>query len=259
MLIDTENPSTYPNSIQKAIYQYIAEELFPVEAQIRERVIVNDIDISCAVEDYFSSYKAEPLYEQLSEIMANHEIILYHATKVLDPQQIREQGLKRTEWSSYSVSLRKALASLGAGNADMMIDCVHKEYERKYQAKDYKPQLCFFSGLKLAHCEGSPGYDQFCQNIGGELARWSLEKEMPEAYQLLKDNGTPLIVKFRLPFLDIANYQQETVLRQFILYYMAKFFWKWDYAIRFDGITHTDIAPYQILELIEYDKEVDYE
>ena len=259
MLIDTENPSTYPSAMQETVYQYIADNLSHIEAQVKENIVENDSDVRCAIENYLSPFKAESLYAQLLKNMAEHEMICYHATKALDQKQIMKSGLRASKWSLYSVSLRKTLEVLGAEDVDSIIDCVHKEYERKHQPVNYKPQLCFFSGLNFADGGDYAGYDQFCQNIGGELARWALKDTMPKAYYLLKNNGIQLIVKFILPFADIAAYQQETILYQFVCYYAAQYFWGWKYTVQFEGRTSKDISPEQILELIEYDKEVDYE
>lgn len=259
MLIEADNPSTYPCIAQNVVYQYISNNHSSVEEQIKGKTVQNDSDIRCAIENYLSPYKAETLYGDLLSIMAENEIVCYHATKVLDCQQIREHGLKVNEWSGYSRMLCKVLNDLNVKDVDKAIERVHNEYERKYGHLGITPQLCFFSGLSLADGGDFAGYDQFCQNIGGELARWALKDTMPEAYQALKRNGSQMIVKFCLPFSDIAHYQQDSIVYQFVCYYAAKYFWGWDYAVQYDGTTYKDIVPNHIIELIEYGKEVDYE
>ena len=252
MLIDTENPSSFPSTMQDIIYDYLVEHLSSVEAKIKGTSLEYDSDVRCAIEDYLRPIKAEPLYRQLRGIMDRNNIVCYHATKVLNCKQIIEDGLRVNEWNRYSVSIRKTLNELNAADVDRAIECIHKEYERKYELNGVEPQICFFSGLHLADGGEFIGYDQFCENIGGELARWALRDAMPKTYQLLKNNGKQLIVKFFLPFLDIANYQQDMVLYQFVCYYAAKYFWGWDYTVQYDGSTYKNIAPNQILELIQY-------
>lgn len=259
MLIEADNPSTYPHIMQSVVYQYISDNLSSVEAQIKEKTLDNDSDVHCAIENYLLPYKAESLYHDLLKIVTDYEIACYHATKVLDRRQISDHGLKVNEWSGYSEVLRKALDDLNVEDADEVMECVHKEYERKYGCVGFDPRLCFFSSLDLVDGGNFAGYDQFCQNIGGELARWALADTLPEAFQILKRNGSQLIVKFSLPFRDIATYQQDTILYQFVCYYAAKYFWGWDYAVQYDGMTYKNVAPNHILELIEYGKEVDYE
>lgn len=259
MLIDTESPSTFPSAMQDIIYGYIVDNLSSVEAKIKAALPENNSDVRCAIEDYLRPTKAELLYRQLWEIMEENNLICYHATKVLERQQFIEDGLRVNEWNRYSASIRNSLESLNAPDVDRAVECIHKEYERKYNLIGVEPQIYFFSGLLMADEGNFAGYDQFCQNIGGELARWALKDAMPETYQLLKNSGRQLIVKFSLPFQDIAAYQQDAVLYQFVCHYAAKCFWNRKYTVRYDGSTHKDIAPNQILEIIEYRKEVDYE
>lgn len=257
MLIDTEESSSYPEALRKAVCQYIRENLDAVEKEIKTRTIEKDSDVRCAIEDYLREFKAERLYRELSRMMSDYAMVCYHATKVLCRAQIVENGLRVNEWEEYSKAMREVLTALGAPNIEEAMEYIREEYERKYVCLNVKPQLCFFSGFQLANDLGTtPGYDQFCENIGGELARWALREKQPETYKLLRDNGIPFIVKFGLRFRDIADYQQNSILYQFVSYYAAQYFWNWNYSIWFDGITYKDVAPQQILEVIDYRKKV---
>ena len=260
MLIEIEKPATYPNAMQTMIYQYIKENLVCVEEQIRKKTLEYDCDVLCAIEDYLLYTKAESLYNQLFEIMNDKEIVCYHATKVLDRRQLIENGLRVNDWNGYSELMRKVLLTLGDPNVDKAIEYIHDEYDRKLNSNNnVMPNICFFSGLNLLNFDNIAGFDQFCQNMGGELARWALKENLPETYQLLKNNGIQLVVKFRLPFRDIAYFRQEIILYQFVSYYAAKYFWEWNYSVKFDGITFKNVSPQQILELIDYRKKIDYD
>ncbi|OUQ62831.1 hypothetical protein B5E53_17015 [Eubacterium sp. An11] len=255
MLIDTEKVSSYPEAMRKAVCQYIRANLHAVEKEIQTKTIEKDFDVRCAIENYLRECKAELLYRELSKIMSDCTIVCYHATKVLCRAQIMENGLRVNECEEYSKAMREVLMALGASNIEESMGYIRKEYERKY----VKPQLCFFSGVQLINGLEFPGYDQFCENIGGELARWALREKQPETYKMLRNNGIPFIVKFGLRFRDIANYQQDSILYQFVSYYAAQYFWNWNYSIKFDGITYKNVAPQQILEMIDYGKKVNCE
>lgn len=259
MLIDSENPATYPTCIKTVIYQYIADNLTSVEAHIKENTLIYDSDVRCAVEDYLCPVRAERLYQKLLELMCDNEMICYHATKMLNYQEVLQNGLKVNEWDEYSGNMGLILKTLGVTNINTVIECIHKEYERKYGVLDREPQLCFFSGWQMLNNDGRVGYDQFCQNIGGELARLALKDKMPKVYNLLKNNGEPIIIKFKLPFYDIAEHRKDIILYQFVCYYAAKYFWNWDYRIKFDGATNNDIASSQVLDIIKYGQDVSYE
>lgn len=258
MLIDSENPATYPTYIKTVIYQYIANNLTSVEEQLKENTLMYDSDVRCAVEDYLFPSKAKILYQKLLELMFDNEMICYHATKILNYQEILQNGLKVNKWDEYSRNMGLILKTLGVTDIKTVIECIHKEYKRKYGVLDREPQLCFFSGWQMLNNDGRTGYDQFCQNIGGELARWALKDDMPKVYNLLKSNGVQIIIKFRLPFREIAEYQKDTILYQFVCYYAAKYFWNWNYRIKFDGATNKDIAPSQVIDIIKYRKDVNY-
>lgn len=255
MLIDSENPSTYPFEMQEIVYRYIAKRLSSVENQIKIAPLQYDSDVRCAIEDYLRPFKADELYQKLYEIMEDKEIVCYHATRVYDWNQIKK-GLQTNDWEQYSASMREALFNLNVSNINEAISRIHKEYERKYLITDRQPQLCFFSGLQLANGGEYADYDQFCENIGGELARWALQETMPEVFHILKNNGVPIIIEFKLPFVNIMDHQKENILYQFISYYAAKYFWNWDYTVKFDATTSKNAAPEQILEIIKYSKKM---
>lgn len=259
MLIDCADPSTYPVAIKKAVQRYIENNLAAVKGQLEQTAISNNNGIACAIELYLSPLRAGMLYQELLDTMADKEFMLFHATKMMDPGHIQTAGLKTNSWDHYNKTMEKALCDLNCPNVRGVLDCVYREYKRKYTDHRQKPQLCFFSAEKLMDGGCMAGYDQFCQNIGGELARWALKSKMPAAYQLLKNNGVKLLVKFKLPFHDITAHQREGILYQFVQHYAALYYWNWNYEPRFDGTTNCDVPPEQILEVIEYKKEVDYE
>ena len=70
--------------------------------------------------------------------------------------------------------------------------------------------------------------------------------------------GESFIVKFRLPFSRMASYQKDSIIYQFVLHYAGIYFWNKKFDIEFDGNTQCNIPPEDILDIIQYDKEIDY-
>ena len=68
------------------------------------------------------------------------------------------------------------------------VDIVKSEYNRKYAGYDRKAQVCFFTNMSMLEGEYA-AYDQFCESIGGELARWALKDKYTDLYKPLKENG----------------------------------------------------------------------
>lgn len=262
MMIEADNPKTFPEELRRAVEDFIAELPPDSITKIFEYKIEYGSDVRCAIEDYMSPFRAmaEPLYKTVLECLEQHSIKCFHATKVLNESQIWNNGLKANDWEGYSAALAQTLRTLGVDDAAARdaIDCVQREHVRKFDARKEKSELCFFGSMSLLNDGESPGYDQFCESIGGELARWALEKTMPEVFQVLKENGKQVVVEFELPFSEITHHQKDIIAYQFICHFAAKHFWKFDYAVKFDGMTQADVPPQRILEVEPYTKEVDY-
>lgn len=115
--------------------------------------------------------------------MNNQALAGYHATKIFDKTLILKNGLKANDWNRYSGMLFNTYKKLGIGNADIIEikTIIESEYIRKYTHINYTGHVCFFVILKMLDRDKG-GYDQFCENIGGELAR----KALKEKYRLFK-------------------------------------------------------------------------
>lgn len=248
MLIDAEDPATYPVALKDAILKYISSNLASVEDEIKAKKVEYDKDVRCAIEDYLKASKAKTLHDDLKQLVADKQLVCYHATKVLHPDRLAKNGLHPNEWKTYETDLRETLIELNAPDVDSAINLVREEHERKSRSSGGKGRICFFSGISLAD---TSNYNKFCENIGGELAGWALENYSGKSYQLLKENGVPIIVKFCLLISDIENC--EGILNEFVNYYSAEHFWNWNYSVQFSGIVHKCISPKQILELIHYE------
>ena len=129
---------------------------------------------------------------------------------------------------------------------------IKKQYDWKYPIVDREPQLCFYSDVGLLRNDMYAGYEQFCENMGGELAKDALKKDFPRIYGYLRENGEAILVKFKIPFIDIENYDKDSIVYHFVAYFAGKYFWNYNYEIHFDGNTNKDIAPNNILEIIPY-------
>lgn len=258
MIIDISNAKTFPPEVEQIIINYIERLSQETISKIRERKVQYSNDVRCAIEDFLSPYKAELLYKELLGLMETHDMICYHSTKLLDKSNVLDNGLQPNEWNWYSQMLACTFRKLGLGQEDLnkAMDLVKHEYDRKYIERE--PSLCFYSDLSLVSEGEHAGYEQFCENIGGELARWALKKKEPNIYRLLKENGEPVIVKFILPFSDVMWFRKESILYQFVSFVAGKYFWNYDYRMQFDGITRIMVAPDRIMEIISYERMVDY-
>lgn len=249
-MINCSKPSTFPSPIKDIVIQYIEENLLNIGLETQICNIKYDNDVQCILDKHLLPCKAERLYTAVLNELQKSTFELYHATKTLSVQKIRDEGLRTNDWVFYSDYIMNTLIQLGIikDDLDLAISYIQSEYNRKYSKKS--PQLCFFSSLELASTDDMSGYDQFYESIGGELARWALEDKLPRVYRKLKAQGVPIIVAFSLSFFDIADYQKEGIAYQFICHFAAKYFWDYNYKILFDGATYNNIAPNKIINII---------
>lgn len=260
MTIDISDAKTYPPDAVKIILSYFRRLPQTITSKIQTNVIRYDIDVRCAIEDYVGPFKAAALYEEVISIFEQYELICYHSTKMLDKNMVLSEGLKTNEWDSYSEDIISTFKQLGLNEDDLILamECIKHQYDFKYSSIGMGSQICFYSDLDLIDMEDSAGYEQFCENIGGETARWALKEQHPELYKYLKENGEAFIVKFKLPFSDMVDFDKECIVYQFIAYVAGMYFWNYNYSVHFDSKTKTCIPPNNILEIIPYTKEIDY-
>lgn len=256
MLIDVSNPNTIPEEVKKFILAHFSTLPSKKVEEIKGRKIKYVKDVMCAIEKYYNPYR-NAFYNELVEILKKHELMCFHATRLYSFEKIEKEGLKTNTWNSYSDNLRCVYESIGIDEKmiDKALDAVQKEYKRKYENYERNSQLCFFANINSLEEEQ---YNQFCENIGGELVERSLKRGYPELYTPLKENGRGAVIRFKLPYANIASYDQDRIAYQFVVYYAGIYFWDKEMEIEFDGNTEQNVPSEDILEILPYDKEVNY-
>jgi hypothetical protein len=251
MLIDLSNPETFPSKLIKAVINYISSLPKTIIEEIQAKKIEHPSDVRLAIEDYFRPNKmfSEWLYEELEPIMENENLILFHATRLLNKDDIFRNGLLAIEWDWYNEKIKQVLkhCELSDDEVTEALNILKKEYERKYT--DSSKGICFFSIYEPELIDDSSSFEVYCENIGGELAT-VFEEQMPKAYLELKKLGEPVIVKFCVPFAKIASYKKQDIIFHFVCNIVAKFIWDFNYFVLFDGQVICDIPPENILEVI---------
>ena len=242
MLIDVSDVNTIPVEVKNKIYESFSTLSNDVVNRIKCQKVNHNNDILCAIEDYYGTFRATRFYDDLNSILEKHELICYHATKVSSKSILLRDGLKTNNWNAYCLNLKSAYmnADFSEDKIQEAVDIVKSEYNRKYAGYDRKAQLYFFTNMSMFEGEYA-AYDQFCESIGGELARWALKEKYPELYKPLKENGKSCTVKFKLPYAKIADYEKDSIAYQFVIYYAGVYFWNRKYDIEFDGNTQSDV------------------
>lgn len=259
MLIDVSDVNTIPVEVKDKIYQSFSALSKEAVNNIKSQDIHHKGNIICAIERY-GFYKNTYSSGEVAHILEKYDIICYHATKVSSKSMLLSGGLKANDWSVYCSNLKNAYinAEFSEDKIQEALCIVKSEYNRKYVSCDRKAQLCFFNNLLMFERDGVAAYDQFCENIGGELARKALKNHYQELYKPLKEKGEGCVVKFRLPFAMVADYAKKSIAYQFVIYYAGVYFWNKEYDIEFEGSTQFDVPPEDILDIIDFNKDIDY-
>lgn len=254
MLIDVSDTNIIPVDIEQKIMRHFALMPDRVIADIKNQKIECDHDVRCAIEKYLAPYTAYDFYQEFIALFEQYEMVCYHSTKILDKSIICQDGLKANDWDTYSRNLINTFKKLNVeeNHISEAIKVIKKQYNWKYPPHDGEPQLCFYSDLGQLSNDGYVGYEKFCENIGGELAQDALKYDYPQIYRYLRENGEAILVKFKLPFIDIKSYDKDSIVYHFVAYFAGKHFGNYNYEIHFWGNTDKDISPNNILEIIPY-------
>ncbi len=254
MLIDVSDISTIPTEVEQKIVERFDSLSRGITTKIKVYEIQYDKDVNCAIEDYIGPSSAYPFYQELISIFEQYEVVCYHSTKILDRNIILLEGLRTNEWNIYSKNIVHTLRTLNMPEQEIgqAHEAIKQLYDWKYSSNGRAPQLCFYSDIGLLSEDMRAGYEQFCENIGGELARQALKENYPQLYRYLRENGESLLVRFKIPFSCINFYNKDSIIYQFVSYFAGKYFWNYDYKIHFDGDSDKAIPGSDILEIIPY-------
>ena len=248
-MIDLTDYRTIPPAVGIAVRSFV-DRLPNISTLTQDNPPLYDSMVRSRLENYIRPYRIPDIYNTLENILDREEVVCYHATKVLFPANIKRKGLRTNDWERYSKDIKKALIGSGVGSAKIEETLLCLKHEKERKDFDCKNRLCFFANPISFEVEDAPGYDQFCQNVGGELAQWSLKEYMPDVYNILRDSGESVLVKFSIPFNWIADYEKESIIAHFIYHEAAAYIWNYLYAIEFDGTLFQDVPASSIIEII---------
>ncbi len=246
-MIDVSETNTFPKELKIYINSYVKIKIKIDNKFINKSQHIDYITENCL---YYSEH--ESFYRSIIEILEKEEILLYHATKILTRENVLRNGLEVNSWENYSAIMLNVFKKLGisASEIDEYIDLLDNRYKRKYKNYNRNPHLCFFSDMEQVDGE-SAGCEQFCENIGGELARQALFGKH-SIYKLLKEKGEAVIVKFKISFKDFPEFSKEKIAGYFVKYYVAKYWLNTSYNIHFTDMIEKNVERNNILEIITY-------
>ena len=116
MIIDVDDPTTFPDKVEDLVYNYIDEMSSDEISQLDD--IENGITYR-SPKQFFDKIGAPSLYESILPLFNSCSLRCYHATRVLDEETILNNGLLVNNWNNYFSILKKALELTSISETDV--------------------------------------------------------------------------------------------------------------------------------------------
>lgn len=187
--------------------------------------ILNELKSTESVRDYIrmailhKNSHMEKLINTLIDEMNKQDIVAYHCTRILHPEEIQNAGLIFSD-ERYIDSLKNSMSEVGIDccRIDKVISVVKHERDRWNigNENNRKNEVCFFFDMDYYK-----EYDKFLAVYGGEFMEFGLSSHLDKggSYNVYKDIimiGKPYIVEFSIPYKWLNKYKQEDIARYMI-------------------------------------------
>lgn len=174
MLIDVSDASTIPIEVKDKIYE--AFSLLPEDVidSLKDSYASDENVMQSIIGKVYKNLENMQLYSQLTDILEKYEIVCFHSTKMISKDRVKEYGLSTNEWNKYKSNIIHVYKSLGISKEkiEMALKYLWNTYKDRYLDVGCEPHLCFYSNLSMLETEGGgAGYNIYCENIGGEMAK----------------------------------------------------------------------------------------
>lgn len=165
----------------------------------------------------YRNEKAAEIFELLRNYLSTCIIRAYHATRIIDDQEIIQDGLHPFELNSYTERIVGVLVGQGISieTGQLISKKIRGFVEWQGRENGY---LSLFNSYRFYE----DGYDQFTQNYGGETVRFAIADDHPEVFSLLCEIGIPVIVFCLVNWDDIVPIYQESYIQTVISAVLSK-------------------------------------
>lgn len=251
MVIDLTKIHTFSEDIINELDKYLRSLSNNKKLNLIKMCEKSDEDKTSVLEKLFPLQFSTTECDYFIPLFDRHQIILYHATKVIDPDSIKKTGLLTNDWNRYCENMIQTFQYLNVREEQIReaMGILQKEYKDKYLLCN--PQVCMFTIIDELQSTTN-GFEMYSECIGGELAT-VLRYKMPTVFNLLKEHGQTIVVKCAVPFKNITSARKDIIIIKVIRHYIAKQLWGYYYPIQLSCETEKDIQPNNILDVIHYE------
>lgn len=190
-VVDLDRMATWPQDIRSYITPHIAEIAV-------ERAAQNDFDISG--DRWFKPSPPSPRTDDASRIinasMSNHQLRVFHATRLLDADAVNVEGLRPLDIKSQIALVRTELARRELHDEVAELDAAVSAADLSSQSYACREQQVWFTPLRGSLHDG--GCDIFFEHWGGEAIQ-RLTQSKATLTNTIRTLGSPAVVVGNIP------------------------------------------------------------
>jgi hypothetical protein len=192
MVIDLDDPSTWPEALVERL-----SSLLPSIAAEKRAQTVYDLSSDRWIRDSPSSPATKQAEALICDLLRSSRLRVFHATRLLDFQTVRNEGLRPLDLTRQIDAVRRALVSEAqvASEAEFAaltagVD-LHDPFYRNRQGQVWAVPV-----RTLLH---DGGCEIFFAHYGGEAIQRLANEASPSLTAAIQAIGTPAIVTFNIP------------------------------------------------------------
>lgn len=246
-IIKMFHAETYPKEIVS-----VRERLQDIPNSEKEKL--KKIDF---LRDYMNDIVWKPdspigmIHNNLMEKLENHEIVLYHNTRILDINEIKKSGLIFSD-ERYINSLIRAMKkeSVDQELIEEVIEIIRKEISRwneRNGENKRKNAVCYIYDIDYYK-----DYEKFLVVYGGEFMEFGLSGKVGDTftrYKKIVRIGKPCVVEFSVPYKWFHKFEKMDIARYMIEEWIHLDVIGDDVSHQYDGRIEKEIPPEKIIDI----------
>lgn len=244
-LIDFDDPGTFPEELRQwddDLTRQIRHAMNTKDAQEQKRILLNlNLQHTSTVSNFVENHP-------------NDEIIVYHCTRILNPDEYWRNGIITGEGvdSVAEQRIKSLLLEIGSQPAEIRDILLHMDYYWQRDKETRTHVVNFFGGKQQVYTNDQ--VNVYALNLGGETLRWALrdinqDLYRQEPYKSLWIWGTPSIIKFKCKLCNIDQLDSPKLIAEIVKYHIMSSFGKMSYSINFTGKTKGPVPPEDIMNI----------
>ena len=241
-MIDFDNIDTIPNSIISLLRKN--------RNLIRDELML-DTKRVIAGHQWDGGIVTKENYEEtcacIKDILCCEKIVGFHCTKLINPNGLYDNGLKKLRPGEYEIWMKQFLKDkLPEKKLIHEIEARFAEYDDNGEYEHRKNMIWFVINKSLVY---DSGCKYFFKYFGGEVIRRVAYPLKEVVFPILIENGVPTVVAFEFGFNELPDYQQYNLVNALIESQVFEKSYRYYNEMRAEGYITRDVKPDEIVQI----------